>query len=270
MMEALEAVDPWRLAFLFLYLGAAFLLMLRLRLTFVGEAFWGALRAAAQLAVMGSVLLFVFEVDRLPLSLALLALMIVVAAWTAARRANVWNSTLAFSMAVMLTTTVIIVLPMVLVGVFEPRPSFLIPISGMVIGNAMNATALALERLQSDLAARRDRIEGYLALGIDPDTATRASAESTLNASLIPSLNSLKTTGVVHIPGMMTGMMIAGQHPMKAAEMQLTILYLIFVAALLSSLMVTHLGRRLYFTRMEALRLPRPSADRRSGRNHQY
>lgn len=256
MNEALASLDPWRLALLAAYTGAALLLMVRFRVRSAGEAAWGTLRAAAQLAVMGSVLLFVFQVDHPALSVALLAMMVAVGAWTAARRVNRWRSTLLFAGGAIALTTVAIVLPMALAGVFEVRPSFLIPISGMIIGNAMNATALALERLQSDLKARRDRVEAYLSLGVDPDTATRASADDTLNASLIPSLNSLKTTGVVHIPGMMTGMLIAGQNPLKAAELQLTILYLIFVAALASALLVTRLGRRLYFTEWEALRLP--------------
>jgi len=153
-------------------------------------------------------------------------------------------------------TTVAVILPMVCAGVFELRTSFLVPISGTVIGNAMNATALALERLQSDLRARRDQVEAWLSLGIDPDTATRPSAELSLQAALIPTMNSLKTTGIVHIPGTMLGMLLGGQSPVKAAEMQWTILVLVFVGALLSALLVGRLGRRLFFTELEALDLP--------------
>ena len=258
MSEALATVDVGRLVLVALYVAAALLLMARLRLPSAGEAFRGVLQAAGQLAVMGSVLLFVFRVDRLGVSVALLAGMVAVAAWTAARRANRWPSTLRFAFGTIGLVTLAIVAPMALAGVFELRPSFLIPISGMVLGNAMNATALALERLQSDLRARQAVVEAYLTLGVDPDTATRTSAGTTLQASLIPSLNSLKTSGVVHIPGMMTGMLLGGQNPLKAAELQLTILYLIFLAALGSALLVTGLGRRLYFTDLEALRLPEP------------
>lgn len=249
-------VDPWKLGVLAVYVGLALLLMHRLRLALAREALLAVLQGLAQLAVMGSVLLFVFQVDHLALSLALLAGMVVVAAWTAARRANTRPATLRFALGCLALTTVAVILPMVCAGVFELRTSFLVPISGTVIGNAMNATALALERLQSDLRARRDQVEAWLSLGIDPDTATRPSAELSLQAALIPTMNSLKTTGIVHIPGTMLGMLLGGQSPVKAAEMQWTILVLVFVGALLSALLVGRLGRRLFFTELEALDLP--------------
>ncbi len=248
--------DPWKLGVLALYVGLALLLMVRLRLALAREALLAVLQGAAQLAVMGSVLLFVFQVDNLALSLVLLASMVGVAAWTAARRANDRAATLRFALGCLGLTTVAVVVPMAAAGVFELRTSFLVPISGTVIGNAMNATALALERLQSDLRARRERVEACLSLGVDPDMATRSSADLSLQAALIPTMNSLKTTGIVHIPGTMLGMLLGGQSPVQAAEMQWTILVLVFVGALFSALLVSRLGRRLYFTDLEALDLP--------------
>jgi putative ABC transport system permease protein len=256
MNQVLGSLDFWRLGMLGLYIGAVLLMMFHMRLPAARESFLAMLQGAAQLAIMGSVLLFVFEVDHLALSVALLVVMVLVASRTAARRIDRRAATFRFALGCIGLATLAILLPMALARVFELRPNFLIPISGMVIGNAMNATALALERLRSDLKLQRDRVEAWLSLGADPDTAMRSSARSTLEAALIPSLNSLKTTGVVHIPGMMTGMLLGGQSPVKAAEMQLTILVLIFTAALFSALLVTRLARRLFFTELEALDLP--------------
>lgn len=260
MTDALSAVQPLRLGLVLVYTALALLGLWRLRLPVAREAVGAALRAAAQLAMVGSVLLLVFQVDRLEVSSAVLAVMVTVAAFTAAARVR-GRMALRFCLGVIATTSLAVIVPMAVSGVFDLTASFLVPISGMVIGNAMNSTALAVERLESELRSRRDQVEAYLSLGIDPDTSLRQVTGATVTASLIPSLNSLKTTGIVHIPGMMTGMLLAGQNPLWAAQMQLTILYLIFAAALMSSVLVSCLGRTLYFTELEALALPEEPAE---------
>ena len=75
-----------------------------------------------------------------------------------------------------------------------------------------------------------------------------------MTAALIPTLNTMKSTGIVHIPGLMTGMLLSGAEPIHAAEMQAIIIYLIFIGAVLSSLVATRLQRRSYFTSYGAFR----------------
>ena len=118
----------------------------------------------------------------------------------------------------------------------------------------MNATALTIERLHREMELNRDEIEALLALGLEPEAAAAGVVKTSATAALIPVLNSMKTTGLVHIPGLMTGMLLSGADPLVAAGMQAIIIYLIFIGAVLASWIATGLERRRYFTDFGALR----------------
>jgi len=219
-----------------------------------GEAFVGAARSIFQLLIMGSILMAVFRVDSRILDAAVLLAMITAASFTARGRLhNVVELRITF--LAILAASAAVILPMTLLGAFDMVSSFLIPISGMVIGNAMNSTALTMERMHREMNMNRDNIEALLALGVDPVRAADSFARESVSAALIPVLNSMKTTGLVHIPGLMTGMLLSGANPIHAAEMQAVIIYLIFIGAVLSSLIATKLKMRTYFTDYDALRI---------------
>ena len=235
------------------YFALTVLLLRHLRIGAAFEAASGAARAILQLLVMGSVLLAVFRVDSRSLDALVLAAMIVTAAVIASRRTKGAGG-FRIALAAVFCASALVILPMAMLGVFDLTSSFLVPISGMVIGNAMNTTALSLDRLQREMTAGRKTIEALLALGIDVDGATRGAMRESVTAALIPTLNSMKAIGLVHIPGLMTGMLLSGADPIFAAEMQAIILYLIFIGAVLSSLIATRLQRRTYFTPYQAFR----------------
>jgi len=245
--------DPLRLGVVALCLALLLVVLRRLRIPVVREAASGAARTILQLLIMGSILLAVFRIDRRGLDAAMLFGMVAAAAFAARRRARD-RGDLAVTFSGILLASAAVILPMTLLGVFERRSSFLIPLSGMVIGNAMNAAALSLERLRREMELNHERIEALIALGFAPEPATDSVLSESAAAALIPVLNSMKTTGLVHIPGLMTGMLITGSDPLHAAQMQAVIIYLIFIGAALSSVVVTRLQRRRYFTSTGALR----------------
>ncbi len=156
--------------------------------------------------------------------------MTVAAGWTAAARTK---RTGVFPVATLLiaTVTATIVTPLVLLGPFETYTLFLIPVSGMILGNAMNATALALERMDRELRLTLPLVEARLALGATGPRAVRAAVRETTRAALLPLLNTMKTTGLVHLPGTMTGMLIAGASPVEAAEMQFVIILALLITS---------------------------------------
>ncbi len=243
-----------RFAVAVFYLLLTAFLLRYLKLGIHREMAVNAGRAIVQLLIMGSLLLAVFRANHRALDVAVLSVMIVIAAFTAARRTPGAPVLVAFTAIVTATTAV--VLPMTLLGVFDRVSSFFIPMAGMVIGNAMNATALTLERLHREMTDKRDEVEALLALGLDGNAATAEAVRRSITASVIPTMNSMKTTGLVHIPGLMTGMLVSGADPIYAAEMQAIIIYLIVIAAVLSSVLATKLGKNRYFTRYQALRPP--------------
>jgi putative ABC transport system permease protein len=246
-------LELFKLGVVLLYLGLTILVLRILDLRIYLESLTASLRAIFQLLIVGSILLAVFNADSAYINALVLAGMITIAAHTSAQRSGLPGVTRVTLLTIAVTSTLVI-LPMLLFGVFEAAPRFLIPISGMIIGNAMNSTSLALERLDREIKSNTEEIEAYLSLGLDPKAATKEYVKAAITASLIPRLNGLKTTGIVHIPGLMTGMVLSGQDPILAAQLQAILLYLIFIGAAMASLLATFLARGAYFTSFSSLR----------------
>ena len=108
---------------------------------------------------------------------------------------------------------------------YDPR--YAIPILGMILGNAMTGVSLALDRLLSDADSGRAKIEARLALGHIFRDAMQGPLRSTMRAELIPTVNGMAAAGVVLLPGMMTGQILAGVNPVAAVKYQLLIMFLI-------------------------------------------
>src|SRR5215212_6129877 len=134
------------------------------RADFEGDIVVAVFRSFVQLTAVGYVIQAIFNSDSLPLVVALLAFMVVFGAWTARGRAKkVPHAFVPLLLALGTAATVTLVLVLVL-GVFEPKARFLVPVGGMVIGNAMTAAAVALNRLGDEVAEYGRQIEAALAL----------------------------------------------------------------------------------------------------------
>jgi putative ABC transport system permease protein len=127
-------------------------------------------------------------------------------------------------------------------------PRYLIPLFGMIVGNAMTAAALAAERLASEMESRRGEVEAYLALGATPARAAAEPARRALTAALIPSVNGLMVVGLVQLPGMMTGQILAGQSPLLAVRYQIVVVFMLAGATAMTATMVVLWYRRTFFT----------------------
>lgn len=108
---------------------------------------------------------------------------------------------------------------------YDPR--YAIPLLGMVLGNTMTGIALGVNTLTNDLATRRAAIEARLALGHDSRQATAPLVGRAMRTALMPIINSMAATGLVSLPGMMTGQILAGASPVEAVKYQILIMFLI-------------------------------------------
>ena len=136
----------------------------------------------------------------------------------------------------------------VALGVFEPEPRFLVPVGGMVVGNAMTAAAVALNRLGDDMRASAPRIEATLALGATAAQAALPVVRSSLRSGMIPLVDSTKTTGLIFFPGTMVGMLLAGADPVEAVRLQLVLLWTLLGSVAIAALIATSLAYRNFFT----------------------
>lgn len=212
------------------------------------------LRSFLQLTAIGYVIQAIFDSDSILLVIALLAVMIGFGSFTARSRAREVPGALQ-PIVLALTAAAATTLGLVLgLSVFDAEPRYLVPVGGMVIGNAMTAAAVSLNRLADDVKAQRLKIEATLALGATSAEAARPLVTRSLRSGMIPLIDSTKTTGIVFFPGTMVGMLLAGAEPVDAVRLQLILLWTLMGSVAISSVIATSLGYRGFFTAAHQLR----------------
>lgn len=210
-----------------------------------------ALRTVAQLSLIGFVLQWVFAADRWPWVMAIITAMTVVAGLSARGRSRIRYVGLAIDalVAVWSSSWLVTAIGLYLVLRVTPwySPQFVIPILGMVLGNSLTAIALTLDRLTNELRQQRGRIEMMLSLGAPAWTAYRDVARNAVTAGMTPTLNSMMVVGLVSLPGMMTGQILAGGAPGQAVRYQIVILFLICASSSLGCTLIAALVFRRVF-----------------------
>jgi len=188
-------------------------------------------RAMIQLLLLGYLLLPVFE-WRHPLAVGALAMgMIALASREALRRAGrtfdgAWSGVFVSLLVAALVTTLYGTAVIIQVDPWW-QPRYLIPLLGMVLGNALTGISLGLDRGLSAFDEGRGQVESLLALGATRWEAARPVVRDAVRTGMVPILNTMSVVGLVSIPGMMTGQILGGTPPEQAARYQILILFLI-------------------------------------------
>ena len=134
-------------------------------------------------------------------------------------------------------------------------PQYAIPLLGMLLGNTMNGIALSLDRLTSDAWRLREAIQQQLMLGMDSQTAIHSIKIDSMRAGLTPIINAMATAGLVSLPGMMTGQILAGSPPVEAIKYQILILFLIAAGTGFGTLCAVSVASHYLFDERHRLRL---------------
>jgi len=181
-------------------------------------------RMLMQLTMIGFVLAFIFEAENSLLNCAILVFMLSVAGWIALYPTKHIRKQLYGKVLLSLTIACVPTLVLIVFFVIRLTPwyqtSYLIPLAGMIFANSMNAVSLACERFHNE--SQR---------GVSYDEARRLSFE----ASMIPIINSFFAVGLVSLPGMMTGQILAGIDPLIAVRYQIMVMAMLFGSSGLSS-----------------------------------
>lgn len=211
-------------------------------------------RSFVQLTAIGVVITAIFDSDSLLLVVALLAVMVGFGAFTARTRTRHVPGSLGpllIALALSATATLGLVLAL---GIFPAEPRYLVPVGGMVIGNAMTSAAVTLNRLGDEMTDSRGRIEAALALGATAAQSAQPVVRRSLRSGMITLVDSTKTTGLIFFPGAMVGMLLAGAEPVEAVRLQLVILYALLGSVAISSLTAVTLAYHQFFTHAHQLR----------------
>lgn len=218
-----------------------------------------ALRMVVQLLLIGFVLEWLFTQDNALVVLAIALVMTAIAGVAAVNRTQrrfagiYWHSLLSVLTASALVTG------FAMVGIIRVQPwydpQYLIPMLGMVLGNTLNGISLGLDRFLEGLTAQRDQVETLLALGATRWEAAHGQVRNAIRVGMIPTINSMMVMGLVSLPGMMTGQILAGADPIDAVRYQIVILFMIAAGAALGIFGVVLLAYRRLLSPDHQLRL---------------
>ena len=200
-----------------------------------------SLRLIIQLSLVGLILEYVFEINNFLLVTLIALVMLLVAC-------SMFVSSFAvsiFGLAAIIRAE----------SWWDPRYS--IPVLGMLLGNTMTAVALSLDRFTTYVWEGRETIEAKLMLGHSSQEALKMISRDSLRAGLMPVINSMAIAGIVSLPGMMTGQILAGNSPTDAVRYQIVIWLLIAVGCGFGSMLVVQMASKRVFDERERLRTER-------------
>jgi putative ABC transport system permease protein len=250
-------IEAWQLALSLVFVLAAGGISLAYNLGLAKSLAWGTVRTFAQLFLMGYALKIIFGLDSGLLVIMVFSLMIAFSARIVTKQVN--EKSVRYGTPVFLSVFVsYMAVTMIVTGVIvgaDPwwRPEYFLPMGGMVAGNSMNALALSLERLFSGLRDKREEVEMRLSLGADSWEASKDIVKTAIKAGMVPSINSMMGVGIVFIPGMMTGQIVAGADPMMAVRYQIVVMLMVTASTAVAAYLAVLLARKRCFNKAHML-----------------
>lgn len=186
-----------------------------------------SIRMTVQLVLAGLVLTYIFKNPHPLFTIGYLVLMIGFSVYTVLSRNKGLNRTFKIIVGLSLAATgsiIIVFFITAVVGVDFFNPQYTIPISGMIMGNAMTGVSLGLKTFQENIKTGKGKIDTLINLGVTPKKILTPFVSTALETALLPTLNSMLGMGVISLPGMMTGQILSGTLPMTAILYQIAII----------------------------------------------
>ena len=203
-------------------------------------------RSVVQMFLMGITLEYIFRLHSVWHVLYFAAFMSIFAAYTARDRIKSDCKCIKNGFLSIYLPSMAGLLPVIFSGAVPVTMSAVLPVAGMVVGNCMNAYSISVDRLHAETKANLPVIQGILALGLPMDTAVKESLNNSIRAGIKPVLNNIASLGVVLLPGLSAGLIMAGMAPLKAVVYQLVVMYMIFGV----NMMTSYIACRLYALEM--------------------
>ena len=211
------------------------------------EILMASLKMSVQLVIAGLLLEYIFKINHPAFTLSYLAVMVGFTIYRVLSK-NKW-----MNKNFKIITSLTIAIPNLLIIAFFIcvvtsqtlwNPQFLIPIGGMLLGNAMTANNLCLKSFHESLDGQRNRINALIACGAPAKTILMPFVKQSWETALLPTMNSMLGMGIVHLPGMMTGSILAGAVPFTAILYQIAIMIAICSSNMLSCFLTLYLGNK--------------------------
>lgn len=213
------------------------------------------LRAVVQLLVVGYVLDFIFGLDNLIYTVILVLIMIFNAARNTKKKGFIIDNQVSISFIGISIGTVVTLGVLIGSGAIGYTPSEVIPVAGMIVSNAMVAIGLSYRNLVNSFKNNRVSVEVKLSLGANVRQASNDIIRESIKLSMMPTIDSAKTLGIVSLPGMMTGLILAGSSPLVAVKFQIMVTFMILSSSSLATMIATYLSYRKFFNDRKQLKI---------------
>ncbi len=253
-MNSIIDLGVWQVAVAYIFVLIVLAIVKARKIGKEKEIILSSIRMTLQLILAGYLLMLVIENPNPWITLGVIALMEVFAIMTII---NKFKKKLSGSMkkVIALSMSAGTIAPLLfflfVVVQIEPwyAPQYFIPIAGMLVGNSMTGISLGVKTLIEGMTTQKALVEEALILGATPKSATKHIIDSTFDAAIMPTINSMIGMGIVFLPGMMTGQILSGISPITAIAYQIAIMLGILGAVALSTILMLHLGYRTFFNR---------------------
>lgn len=211
------------------------------------------LRAIVQLVVVGYILDVIFGLERSIFTVALVFIMIINAAMNTKKRGeNIKNVVFISFISIAIGTSVTMVV-LIASGAIEFTADKVIPVAGMIVSNAMVAIGLCYRNLNNSFKNRRAEVEVKLSLGADIKESSKDVLRENIKLAMIPTIDSAKTLGIVALPGMMTGLILAGSYPLTAIKFQIMVTFMILSSSSIAAIIATYISYKSFFNERKQL-----------------
>lgn len=211
------------------------------------------LRAIIQLVIVGYILNFIFGLEHPTFTIGLVGIMIMNAALNTRKRGGSIRYVTATSFVAILIGTSLTMTVLVLSRAIAFKPNEIIPVAGMIVSNSMVAINLSYRHLNQAFKEQRAEVEAKLSLGAEIKEASLPIIRESVKMAIIPSIDSAKTLGIVSLPGMMTGLILAGTSPLIAIKFQIMVTFMILSAASVAVMIAVYCGYRSFFNERRQL-----------------
>lgn len=211
------------------------------------ETIIGVIRAVLQLVIIGYVLNYIFGLKSPVFTTLILLFMTYNAAYNASKRGKGIRNGLYISFFSITSGALVTLAVLVISGAIKYEPYEIIPVGGMIISNSMIAIGLCYKQLVLNFENRRDEVQAKLALGADILPSSLEIIRDSIKTGMIPTIDSMKTLGIVSLPGMMTGLILAGTTPLQAIRFQIMVTFMLLSTTSISTFIACYLSYRYFF-----------------------
>lgn len=251
-MNSVKQLEIWQFLLIYLLLLVVIFIMKKHKIDKTKLLITASVKMTVQLVLAGLILTYIFKNPNPLFTIAYIALMVIFTIHRVLGKNKWLNKKFKINVALSIIISgafIVVYFICAVIGESVLNPQYVIPISGMVMGNIMTGECLGLKTFQESLDGKKEKINALMCIGASPKTILLPFVKQALETAILPTLNSMLGMGIVALPGMMTGQILAGALPLTAILYQIAIMIAICTAVTCSSFFSLYFGYKTLYNK---------------------